>query len=499
MLVASAGSLVSDLGLSAEFANDEPELTFGKLEPLVQLVQDTPANNLQRLVVQKLQRGETTLQELITATALANARTFGGEDYVGYHCEMALTPALAMARELPSPRQALPVLKVLYRNCQRLQQVGGRKKETLKPVAANGDGNNSSGPELRDAVRSGNVNQAERVFASMSSRPLGSLYNDLQYAVQDLPMVHRVVLAHRSWELAQLAGPDYAHALLRQCVRYCAGEEKGLAADHPYRCIRTLVPKAMDDHRLLSRDLGDRAPDDKWIADLSRVIYGSAPEQAVEVAAAALAEGMTPDAVAEALTLAANELILRQDHDSERGKHAHGNSAGVHACDAMNAWRHIAQVCEPTIAIASLLVGAYFVTDQDDFRQDPYPHEEHLAQIRGADVKTLLEELQDAIKQNDQARACAAAQRYGDLGFDSRTLFDRLLHFTVSEDGRLHGEKYYRTAVEEFGRTRPAFRWRHAVSLARVTASAYGMNYGDQSGYRAPGYEEACRLLDVPA
>jgi len=64
-----------------------------------------------------------------------------------------------------------------------------------------------------------------------------------------------------------------------------------------------------------------------------------------------------------------------------------------------------------------------------------------------------------------------------------------MLKYAVSEDGALHAEKYYRTATEEFALARPAFRWRQAVSLARVTTS----EYGDP----APGYADACKLLKV--
>jgi hypothetical protein len=116
-------------------ADEEPKtLSFGKLTPLVLIMQQTPVDKLQPILVDKLKRGETTLSDLIGAAALANAQTLGGEDYVGYHCEMALTPALAMASELPAERQPLPVLKVLYRNTTRLQQVGNR--EVLKPLRA---------------------------------------------------------------------------------------------------------------------------------------------------------------------------------------------------------------------------------------------------------------------------------------------------------------------------------------------------------------------------
>lgn len=68
-------------------------------------------------------------------------------------------------------------------------------------------------------------------------------------------------------------------------------------------------------------------------------------------------------------------------------------------------------------------------------------------------------------------------------------MFDVLLGYATSEEGSLHAEKYYRTVIEEFAATRPAFRWRHLVALARVTASEFGV--------RAAGHEEACRLLDA--
>ena len=80
-------------------------------------------------------------------------------------------------------------------------------------------------------------------------------------------------------------------------------------------------------------------------------------------------------------------------------------------------------------------------------------------------------------------------QRYGTSGHPVRPVFDLLLRYAISEDGSLHAEKYYRTVVEEFGRTRKAFQWSHVVGLARVTASEYGK--------RADGYEQACGLLQV--
>jgi hypothetical protein len=114
---------------------------------------------------------------------------------------------------------------------------------------------------------------------------------------------------------------------------------------------------------------------------------------------------------------------------------------------------------------------------------------EHLEKITTKDTAALLRETEAAIKDKDQARACALVHRYGELGHPARPVFDLLLRYGVSEDGALHAEKYYRTVTEEFAGMRTAFRWRQLTALARVTASEYG--------FPAPGYTEACQLLKV--
>jgi hypothetical protein len=81
------------------------------------------------------------------------------------------------------------------------------------------------------------------------------------------------------------------------------------------------------------------------------------------------------------------------------------------------------------------------------------------------------------------------AHAYGEAGHPPRPIFDLLLTQAIQNDGALHAEKYYRTVSEEFAASRPVFRWRQVIALARVTASAYGQP--------APGQEEACRLLRV--
>lgn len=498
MLLASLGSACSnDLGLARVWAGDGPEtLSFGKLEPLVALMQETPLPQLLPALVKKLSEG-TELRTLVAAGALANARTFGGQDYTGYHALMALAPAHDMARELPESQRPLPVLKVLYRNSNRIHEKGGRKNEALRAVQAAELPPGQPGHELlRGATRKADMTGAERTFAALAREPIGEAFNHLQYAVQDEVDVHRVVLAWRAYVLLDYTGKEQAHTLLRQSVRYCVqSEQYRVERKRPESRVRAVLPKLIDQYKLLGRALGERAAEDAWVERLSEIIYGGNPEQAAEAVAAALGEGMSPTAIGEAISLAANQLVLRdpgrRDGMGAKPKGSmHGDSVGVHASDAANAWRNIARVANARNTIASLVVGAYHTAGQSGgLNKQAYPMAEHLERIAVRDAEGLLRETEAAIKEKDQARACALVHRYGELGNPARPIFDLLLRFAVSEDGALHAEKYYRTVTEEFAAARPAFRWRYLAALARVTASEYG--------YPAPGYAEAVRLLKV--
>ena len=101
----------------------------------------------------------------------------------------------------------------------------------------------------------------------------------------------------------------------------------------------------------------------------------------------------------------------------------------------------------------------------------------------------LLSDLDAAIRDNLQSQACNIVNHYGQLAHDPKPMFEVLLKYATSEDGALHAEKFYRTVSEEYRTTRPAYRARHLIGLARVTASEFG--------FAAPGQQEARTLLGL--
>jgi len=492
-----------EMGLVRAVADDAPatRLSFGPREALVALMQETPVDRLLPALVDQLRQG-VPLKELVAAGTLANARTFGGEDYIGFHAFMALAPAWHMASEMPESSRALPVFKVLYRNTSRIQEKGGSSQEVLRPIPTDAALDTAQDAmRIRDAVRDKNLRLAEQLLTAAADRSPEEAYNDLLPAVADGVEVHRTVLAYRAWDLLDLVGRDHAVTLLRQSLHYCVENCKPQYADR-FAGIRDLLPKLLDQYQLVERAPGTRVADDAWIESMSETLFTAGADRAADAVAAALAEGMSAESVADAIALAANQLVLRDPGRPARYAQpnkpvgsVHGDSIGVHASDSVNAWRSIARVSNRRNSVASLILSAWQVASDRGFvggelrTPQSRPENEQLEKIKTRDQAGLIAELNDAIRQQDQARACAVVQIYGEQNFWASPIQDLLLQYAISEDGALHAEKYYRTATEEFARSRPKFRWRQLVALARVTASEYGQP--------APGRDEARRLLNV--
>ena len=180
MVAASVGfALADDLLPGPAFADGPERLTFGDLEPLVTLMQETPAERLLPVVVDRLRQG-TQLRQVVAAVALANARAFGGEDYVGFHTMMAIAPAFHMAGELPEARRALPVLKVLFRNSRRIQESGHARSDTLRPVEP------AAPPQGRDGGEVGRAADIHINVPSDSTARVQEVHRTLLHIICDL-------------------------------------------------------------------------------------------------------------------------------------------------------------------------------------------------------------------------------------------------------------------------------------------------------------------------
>ncbi|MCA9058423.1 MAG: hypothetical protein KDA85_07990, partial [Planctomycetaceae bacterium] len=426
-LLATLGGAAFDMALVPRaFGSElEGELTFGDLEPLVRELQETPVDRLQPALVAKLNNG-VSLQTLTGAAALANARTFGGEDYIGFHTFMALAPALKMSSLLTGSAAALPVLKVLYRNTDRIQEFGGRESEVLHSLSHNPatTGSEATADALHRAVMEHQTNSSEQLLAALVQTDRVSALNALIPLVQDSPEVHRTVLPYRAWDMQQIVGTEHALTLLRQSLRYCLQAEK-YRRDN-WNEHATMLSSLFDEFKLQGRAVGSRQAADEDVRRLSQVFAEAPPADAARAAAETLADGFEPSVIGEALSLAASRLVLRDggrlpqwESPVKPAGCVHGDSVGVHASDSANAWRNLATVTTDSAALSCLIIGAWQVArDRDgspNLLSDSLPTERHLNETTAQSADQLLTQLDEAIRFNQQAHATAIAYRYGQL------------------------------------------------------------------------------------
>ena len=337
------------------------------------------------------------------------------------------------------------------------------------------------------------------MLAKLVARDRRSALDALIPAIYDNhPEVHRTVLPFRAWEMQEIVGTEHALTLLRQSLRYCVRVEPKQRAESTAH--GQMLVKLLDEYKLDGQSPGKKPGDDAFVEHLSQTFATATPEDAGRAAASALAEGFDPAVIGEAISLAASLLVLRdagrlpqwEDRLKPAGS-VHGDSVGVHASDAANAWRNLATVSSGINVFACLIIGAWQVArDRNypgNYLSEPLPLQFHLDRITANDADSLLAKLDESIQNNLQAHASAVAQRYGAMSLPVDRLFATLARYATSEDGALHAEKYFHTVWDDFHATRPSARWRHLVALARVTASEYGKP--------AAGQAEAKELLGI--
>src|SRR5262249_51859479 len=157
----------------------------------------------------------------------------------------------------------------------------------------------------------------------------------------------------------------------------------------------------------------------------------------------ALADGILPDSVGEAVTMAACELLLRDEgrpkNQTSPGKplgSVHGDSIGVHALDSANAWRNIARVGNSRNQAACLILGAFQVAldrvnrGGEFLKWKAYPRAEHVEKVKATDAAGLLREAEAALKAKDQGRTAAAVAKYLADGNKDKEAFALLLRYS---------------------------------------------------------------------
>ena len=418
MLVASVGpALAADLGLAPPFADDDGRhaSTFGELEPLVALMQETPADRLVPELVEKLQDGHRPARRSWRPRPLANARDLRRRGL----------------RRLPHPHGPGPGLPDGAASCPRRsgpcrcsrcstatptasRSTAGRRHEVLHPVEPaplpDGQVARRGAPRGRPASRT--WPRPRGPSPRIAQGPLG---RGVQRPAVRRPGRHRspprrpglaglgAARPHR-----QGAGPHAAAPVGPVLRRRGANDTAATTGRSPSPAAEAArpVPAGRPEGRRRGR------PDDAWVErlcrdDLRRRAGSRPPTRSPRPwpRGSRRRRSARRSRWRRTSSSCATPAGREADGAGKPPGSVHGDSVGVHACDAANAWRNIARVSDPRNAVACLIVGAYHTAGQSGGpAPGPVPAgRAPRARSRRPTRRTCSRETEAAIQANDQA------------------------------------------------------------------------------------------------
>jgi len=463
-------------------------------------LQDTPIERLLPVPRARLKSG-TTLRELVSAGALANVRTFGGE-IRRFHTMMRWFHPTIWPPSFPASTGAAGAQSALSKRKSHLR-AWRTQVEVLHTLAAEAA---RSTPLRRRAPRGHSPRRhaaAERILALPARNRPKMPFNQVVTAIEDGYEVHRVVMRTRlsnCWPGGKETCADESPAvgpLLRDlektkfvttfarraiCWQSCS-TSTSLLWKRAGIARPTMPPSKRSARRFSNRPRP--SPRSGRHRAGGGLFCGDGRKEAIAVA------GKTSSVLRDS---------GRRANQTSKGKPV-GSVTGIRSAFTpgfeSSAWRTClvsnqrnsrracimaAYQCErPARRVARILrTGS----------RTPWP--EHFEKLKG-DFAEALCRRRTARSARTTRRGLCGRRPVCRARPAARPLFDLMLQYAISEDGSLHAEKFYRTGERRIRGDASGLPLATALALARVTASEFGQP--------CPGYAEAkgCWGCSAPA
>ena len=455
--VGNLGFLEKVPPVSAQEARVTPALVRlnAGIEPLVQLIEDTPPAELLEQVAQRIRQG-TTYQQVVAALFLAGVRNIAPRPNVGFkfHAVMVINAAHQESLASPETDRWLPIFWALdeFKKSQVMEQhdSGWRMapvNESIVPpphkakaafitAMDNWDENNADAA-IAGLVRSAGANEIYELFYRYGARDFRSIG-------------HKAIFTGHSWRLLQFIGWQHAEAVLRSLAFACLNHDvknttpalSDEPADRPWRRNQKLVAG------MGSAWMSGRV-DDGATREMLAVLRQGTDEEACDKAVALIGSGISPQSIWDALFIAASEIVMRQP-----------NVPNVHSMSSANALRYTFQASGDDVTRKLLILQdcAFITRFRDAVRGK-------VADLRIDDVKPLaVKESAGAIEEifsdvsADHVSAAKKIHYYLSNGGSPQDLMNaaRRLIFLKGRDA--HDYKFSCAVLEDYFKVSPAWR-----------------------------------------
>jgi hypothetical protein len=460
------------------------------IEPLVQLVEETPPDRIVAAVHDKLTEGVSARQMLL-ASALAVVRSSDlppGHHGGPLHPLAGLHAVRHIAARLPGEYARLPIIQNVAVANKHIHSpaMGPFILAEAQPVSERDDVELTLAA-FRQAATRGVYNACDHYFLYLLERlsPIEALGHLLEVAVPKNQIDdHYFLFPVFTWRALEYFGWEYTKYIGRAPVRYVTRPTAPASLDEVDRLIAR--------YELLERDLRPETGPDETAAVTGLADAIGRVSDLAEVPAMlahALSEGLSLAGVGEGLSAGGSTLFLRSQT---------GNPMDVHINTGANTRRYLLRQPELSrrIKLQALLVwntGPEVRMAQRMLAPDIQPGPERVAALPFRTQDELLDEIEALIgrlpvgerlpaanlatwRSTDEVKhAAALAQQYADQGYEPDPLIEMLGKIACRDNfTEMHALKHHQATYEEFHATRPSLRWRHLVAAVQAAAISHG-------------------------
>jgi hypothetical protein len=301
-----------------EAALDPKVVRLGSgIEPLVQLLEQTPREQLLEEVGSRIRNHGLSYRELLAALLLAGVRNVEPRPSVGFKFHAVLVVNSAHLASLASPEEHrwLPIFWALdyFKSAQAADE--RERHWTMPPVAESSVPLPSKSRQaFLEAMESWNEPAADAAVAGLArSAGLNDIYEMFfRLGVRDLRSIgHKAIFVANSYRTLQSIGAEHAEPVLRSLAYALLNHdgtnpaEGDAETDRPYRRNQELLTK-------IRADWLDGQPDAGATAALLATLRTGSSSEACDQVVEMLNRGVSPQSLWDALFVESGELLMRQ-------------------------------------------------------------------------------------------------------------------------------------------------------------------------------------------
>ncbi len=467
------------------------------LEPLVQFIEDTHPTEILDKTLEKLRAG-VSMQTMLTASALAVTRSSDlppGHHGGPLHPVAGLHAISKISHRLDGAHRFLPVMQHVALSNKHIHhpEMGPYTLLDFKPLDAGGV-EATKAAFLHSCTR-GETNKADHFFLWLWQNIPAIEAFDLLMSVaipKNILDDHYFIYPAFTWRACETLGVEHLATLMRPAVRYVARFPKA----PPSPEIEDLI----DDMDLLNKVTRQETGDDETaaIGALGEAIRACEDFNTIPVMLAqALADGLSLDGTAEAMSIGAAGLFMRS---------LTGNPMDVHLHTSANLRRYLVKLegfslRNKLLSILFWHTGPEVKSTQRRMLPPPQPDPETIAALPWKSQEDLLNAVCQSIFDQPPTdwskvtnlglmRAVPEvkitinlAQQYVNLGYDAEALLTRLSQIVCRDNfTEMHAYKHNQAVNEEYHNTRAPWRDLHLIAGAQAAAISHGKSMENYTG-----------------